>query len=189
MNTGSFPFGIRVCSVWSGSALSTYAFIYSHALNFYLIINKQLQISGRPFKTFLCVPIEWQKNQATAWVLLALNGVGWHWGVAGSTHPKTGEAVLDPCAEPSLPQRGWEVTGALGKREGMRIHTSQWEGTLSSGVEEAVGKGVGTAHFRWCQQMYLYIFVNMFYGKFSKKQLLNFRKNCRKITCYSNLPC
>lgn len=52
VNTASFPFGVRACSVWSGSALSTDVFVYSHALNFYLIIKKQLWISGHTVWNF-----------------------------------------------------------------------------------------------------------------------------------------
>lgn len=79
-------------------------------------------------------------------------GVAWHCGVAGSTHPKPGcpyigKLSLDPCAEPPLPQWGWEVTSALGKREGTRICCSE-RGLVSAGVEEAVGEGVEAAHFR-----------------------------------------
>lgn len=53
----------------------------------------------------------------------------------------------DPGTAPLLSQCGWEVTGALREREGVR--TRCWERALTpAGVEEDVGKGGETAHFR-----------------------------------------
>lgn len=125
VNGGSFSFDIRVCSVWSGSALSTYVFIYSHALNFYFIINKKLQISGHPvFSLPACARRAAEKTRS-AWVLLAPGGVAWH---CGQHPPQTGEAVLGPVC--------WASTSTVGlgrdrcpREKGRRKDVSQWEGT------------------------------------------------------------
>lgn len=176
---------VSVCSVWSGSALSTYVFIYSHALNFYLIIRKKLQISGHPVWNFPACACRVAEKTSNSWELLALDGAAWHRGVAGSTHPKPGEAVLGPVCWAPLPLWGWEVPGALGKREGTRIRHSERE-LVSSGVEEAVGKGVGITSAG------VSICICIYWNICSIENLVRSNRvslNCRKITHCSNLPC
>lgn len=91
--------------------------------------------------------------------------------MAGSTHsslgcPHVGKLSSDPHAEPPLSQCGREVTGALGEREGARTRRGE-RGLVPAGVEEAVGKGDGTARFRRCWHMHSHLYI--FHEKFSKK--------------------
>lgn len=174
-----------VSSVWSGSALSTYVFIYSHALNFYLIIKKQLWISGHPvwnFPTCSCRMVEKSSNCMSAagpgWCSLA----PWH----GWQYPPQPGGSCPGTHVLNLPQCGWEVTGALGKGEGTRIRHSE-RGLVSSGVEEAAGKGLElltSDGVSICICIYSYICSMQNLARSNRASL-----NCRKIARCSNLPC
>lgn len=178
VDAGSFPSGITECArVWSGSALSTYGFIYSRALNFYLSIDKQLRISGHPVwnfsacsrwvaeKTSTCVSAAGPGPCSLApWCGLAL-WCGWQ------HPPQTGlplhrEAVLGPMCWASTSTM-WLGSDKCPWEKGRHEDMLQWEGTCVSWC----GGGCRGRGWSCSLQMVLaYAFIYMFHGKFSKEQ-------------------